>query len=409
MNCRFCMTPLTHIFLDLGHSPVSNDFLTYNKLSNPEIYYPLKTYVCHNCFLVQLEEYKIAKDIFNNEYIYFSSYSQTWLEHCKNYVNQISKKLKLNKNSYVIEIASNDGYLLQYFKEKKIPCLGIEPTSNTASIAIKKGINVVQDFFSSKLAKILAKNKQADLIIGNNVLAHVPNVNDFVAGLRILLKHSGTITLEFPYLMNLIEFNQFDTIYHEHFSYFSFFTVKKVFDFHNLEIFDVERLTTHGGSLRIYAKLKEDKSRAINRSVMDLEQEEKKRNILSLNYYKSFQSKVDNLKNEILSFLLNEKQKNKKIIAYGAAAKGNTLLNYCGIKKDLISFVVDRSPHKQDKFLPGSKIPIVNEENLKQFKPDYVIILPWNLQDEIMKQLSYIKKWEGQFVLFIPNVQYCNK
>ncbi|MBN2478793.1 MAG: methyltransferase domain-containing protein [Parachlamydiales bacterium] len=407
MKCRFCKNELKNVFLDLNHTPVSNDFISIEKINEPEIFYPLKTFVCDKCFLVQLDEYKFAKDIFNKDYAYFSSYSKSWLEHSKNYVNMISDKLNLNSNSFIVEIASNDGYLLQYFKEKKIPCLGIEPTANTAEECMKKDIDVIQDFFGIKLAKKLQQNnKKADLIIGNNVLAHVPDLNDFVKGLKILVKPQGTITLEFPHLMQLVKFNQFDTIYHEHFSYFSFCVVKKIFDFHGLEIFNVEKLSTHGGSLRIYVKLKDDKSKTISNSVFELEEEEKKnQNMLSLNYYQSFQPKVDNLKNEILSFLLKAKEENKTVIAYGAAAKGNTLLNYCGIKKDLISFVVDRSPHKQNKFLPGSRIPVVDEEKIKKIKPDYVIILPWNLKEEIMNQLSYIKKWDGKFVFFIPSLQ----
>lgn len=403
MKCRFCKTELNQVFLDLGHTPVSNDFLSFEQLNEPEIFYPLKTYVCEKCFLVQVDEYKYAKDIFNNKYAYFSSFSKTWLAHCEKYVRMITEKLSLNKNSYVVEIASNDGYLLQYFKENQIPCLGIEPTANTAAVAIKKGIDVIQDFFGVNLAQKLVK--KADLIIGNNVLAHVPDIHDFIEGLRLLLKPQGTITLEFPHLMQLVELNQFDTIYHEHFSYFSFSTVKKIFDFHKLDVFDVEQLSTHGGSLRVYLKLKEDKSRSISKSVFHLEQEEANKNMLSVNFYSSFQAKIDFLKRLILSFLLEKKNENKKVIAYGAAAKGNTLLNYCGIKKDLLPYVIDASPHKQNKFLPGSRIPVVNEEKINELKPDYVIILPWNLTNEIMKQLSYIKKWDGKFVSFIPKVE----
>lgn len=405
MNCRFCQHKLTKEFIDMVNAPPSNSFLTEEQLSEPETFYPLKLYVCEKCWLVQVHEYKKAEEIFSRDYIYFSSYSKSWLEHAKTYVDMIIEKLALTPLSLAIEIACNDGYLLQYFQQKRIPCIGIEPSENTAGIAKEKGIDVIVDFFGERLAKRLAKErKAADLLIGNNVLAHVPNINDFVAGLKIALKSGGVITMEFPHLMRLIEKNQFDTVYHEHFSYLSFHTTKAVFAAHGLELFDVEELPTHGGSLRIYAKHYEDTSRPVSSAIVELEQEEARRGMFGLEYYQSFQQKIDRVKNSLVSFLIEKKQQGKKIIAYGAAAKGNTLLNYCGIKKDLLPFVVDASPHKQGKFLPGVHIPVTSEEQIHKHKPDFVLILPWNLKQEISEQLKYIRNWGGQFVVSIPEV-----
>lgn len=406
MKCRFCDSKLSHIFVDLGASPVSNDFLSKNDLNLEESYYPLKVWVCRKCFLVQLEEHKKAKDIFDDKYIYFSSYSKSWLKHCEDYSIKMIKKLRLKNKSLIIEIASNDGYLLQYFLKKDIPVLGIEPTANTAEVAGKKGIKTIVEFFGEKFAKKLRKkNISADLLIGNNVLAHVPDLNDFVAGLKIILKNSGVITMEFPHVLKLIKNNQFDTIYQEHFSYFSFLTVIKVFKKHKLEIFDVEELKTHGGSLRIYAKHSEDKSRKISMRVNRLINKEKRYGLDKIETYENFQNKVNDAKYNLLKFLINEKRKGAKIVGYGAAAKGNTLLNYCGIRQDLISFVVDKSEYKQGKFLPGSHIPVVSEKKLNLFKPDFVIILPWNIKDEIVKQISYIKKWGAKFIIPIPRLK----
>jgi len=405
MKCRFCNNELTHVFIDLVNSPPSNSYLSKKELDEPETFYPLKLYTCEKCFLVQIDEYKKSDEIFNQKYAYFSSFSKTWLEHSKKYVETVKNEFHLEKDSFVVEIASNDGYLLQYFLELEIPCLGIEPASNTAAVAREKGIDVIEDYFGIRLAKELSQqNKKPDLLLGNNVLAHVPDVNDFVEGLKIYLKEKGVITMEFPHLMQLIENNQFDTIYHEHFSYLSFLTVKSIFESHELEIFNVDELPTHGGSLRIYAKHKEDKSKEISKNVEEMENKEISKKMNTINYYKNFQNKADKIKYDFLQLLIEQNRNGKKIIAYGAAAKGNTLLNYCGIKNDLIEFVVDLSPHKQGKYLPGSHIPIVNEEEIKKLKPDYIITLPWNIKDEIMNQLSYVKQWGCKFIIPIPEV-----
>jgi len=406
MKCRFCDRELTHEFIDLLNSPPSNSFLTEEQLNEPEIFYPLKLYVCDNCFLVQIDEYKKSDDIFNQDYAYFSSFSTTWLDHAKKYVNMITDRLRLGAESHVMEIASNDGYLLQYFVQRHIPCLGIEPSANTARVARGKGIETLEEFFGVSLAERLAQEgNKADLIIGNNVLAHVPDVNDFVAGLKIVLKDKGVITLEFPNLMQLIEQNQFDTIYHEHFSYFSFSTAKLIFEKHGLELFDVEQISTHGGSLRIYGKHKDDASKNISPKVTALLDEEKSKGMQTTEYYDGFQNKADRVKYALIDFLIKQKKAGKKVAAYGAAAKGNTLLNYCGVKKDLIEFVVDASPHKQGMFLPGSHIPVVKEDEITRLKPDYVVILPWNIKDEISEQLDYIRAWEGKFIVPIPYIQ----
>jgi len=406
MKCRFCENQLTHEFLDLVNSPPSNSYLTTDQLNEPEIFYPLKVYVCEKCLLVQIDEYKGSEDIFDDKYVYFSSYSRSWLDHAKKYVDMITEKLNLNKNSFVVEIASNDGYLLQYFLEKNIPILGIEPTKNTAKVAQEKGIRTITKFFYNDLAEELVEDgKKADLVIGNNVLAHNPRINNFVKGLKTILKKRGVITMEFPHLLQLVSQNQFDTIYHEHFSYFSFMAVKKIFEHHNLELFNVEELPTHGGSLRIYAKHKDDKTKEISPNVKNLLKKEEGAGMDKLSYYTNFQKKADKVKYGLLEFLLEQKKKNKKVVAYGAAAKGNTLLNYCGIKKDLIKFVVDASPHKQEKYLPASHIPIVKEDRINEEKPDYVIILPWNIKEEIMKQLAYIKGWGGRFIIHIPKIK----
>lgn len=406
MRCRFDNEIITQEFIDLDFSPPSNSLLTKEQLNEPEVYYPLKLYVSDRTFLVQIDEYKKANEIFNSDYVYFSSFSTSWLAHCKEYVNMITERLQLNGQSQVIEIASNDGYLLQYFHEKSIPVLGIEPTFNTAQIAIQKGIDTWVEFFGVSLAnQLVNKNKQADLLIGNNVLAHVPNLNDFIAGLKIALKPNGVITLEFPHLMQLIEGIQFDTIYHEHFSYFSFLTIQQIFKAHELEIFDVEEITTHGGSLRIYAKHTQDSTKAISQNVSALLSKEIQKGMNTLEYYMGFQQKVDKIKYDFLTFLLEQKKLGKKIVGYGAAAKGNTFLNYCGIKKDIINFVVDKSPYKQEKYLPASHIPVVNEDVLKQEKPDLIIIFPWNIKKEIVEQLAYVKEWGAKFVVAIPELQ----
>lgn len=405
MNCRFCKEELKDIFVNLDYSPPSNSYLSEEELDQPEIYFPLKTYTCRNCFLVQIDEHKQSSEIFDNTYAYFSSYSTTWLKHAKEYVNMMIERFDISKDSLVIEVASNDGYLLQYFKEKNIPVLGIEPSSNTANVAIQKGIETNTDFFGEKLANDLRKQgRNANLIVGNNVLAHVPNINDFVKGLKTLLKKDGIITLEFPHLFQLVKNNQFDTIYHEHYSYLSLTTVKNIFESHNLELFDVDEIPTHGGSLRIYVKHKEDESRKISENVLELIEKELKAGMRTISYYQKFQEKVNKIKQDFLMFLLEQKKNDKKIVAYGAAAKGNTLINYCGIKKDLLEFVVDASPHKQGKFLPGSHIPVVNESFLREEKPDFIVILPWNIKDEIVNQLEYVKEWGCKFVVAIPEL-----
>lgn len=407
MQCRFCKTELEHVFIDLGNSPPSNSYLTKEQLNEPEIFYPLKVYTCHHCFLVQIDEYKKSEAIFNSEYAYFSSYSSSWLQHAKKYTDAMVGRFGFDSNSQIVEIASNDGYLLQYFKEKNIPVLGIEPTANTAEVAMKKGIKTITEFFGTELAFRLVRDWEvkADLVLGNNVLAHVPDIIDFVAGMKIILKPGGVITMEFPHLMQLIDNNQFDTIYHEHFSYLSFYTVKKIFESQGLELFDVEEIPTHGGSLRIYAKHGEDNSKQVSENVSALLQKEMTKGMSSPGYYQNFPVRALSCKLGLLNFLIAKKKEGKKIAAYGAAAKGNTLLNYCGIKNDLIEYVVDANPHKQNKFLPASHIPIVNEEHLRINRPDYIIILPWNLKLEITGQLSYSKDWGGQFVIPIPQLQ----
>jgi len=405
VNCRFCNNTLKHVFIDLVNSPPSNSYLTKEQLNEPEVFYPLKLFVCENCFLVQIDEIKKASEIFSHDYAYFSSYSTSWLEHAHRYVDMITERFGYDEQSQVMELASNDGYLLQYFQKQNISALGIEPSKNVAHAAQEKGIETIIDFFGVKLAKhLVAQNRKADLIIGNNVFAHVPDVNDFVAGMKIALNDGGVITLEFPHLMQLIEQNQFDTIYHEHYSYFSFYTASLIFDEHGLELFDVEQISTHGGSLRIYGKHKEDTSKSISSNVADLLKEEAKA-MQNIEYYKGFQEKVNEVKINLVSFLLVQKKLDKKVVAYGAAAKGNTLLNYCGVKNDLIEFVVDASPHKQGKYLPGSHIPIVTEEMIKKNKSDYILILPWNLITEITDQLKYIKEWDAKLVLPIPKLE----
>jgi SAM-dependent methyltransferase len=406
MHCRFCNSKLENVFIDLVNCPASNSFLTAEELNEPEVFYPLKVYTCHQCFLVQVEEYQKSDAIFDSEYVYFSSFSSSWLAHAKKYTEMMIERFGLNNSSQVIEIASNDGYLLQYFVEKQIPVLGIEPTKNTAAVAKTKGIESITEFFGTSLAKnLVAKNLKADLLLGNNVLAHVPDVVDFVRGLKMVLKHNGVITMEFPHLFQLVANNQFDTIYHEHFSYFSFYTVEKIFRSQGLELFDVEELATHGGSIRIFAKHIEDDSKLVTDRVKLLQQKELAAGITDISYYEGFQQKAFALKLDLLHFLYKQKSENKKVAAYGAAAKGNTLLNYCGIKNDMIDYVVDANPSKRGKFLPASHIPVVNEEYLINNKPDFVLILPWNLQDEITKQLSYIKEWGGKFIVPIPGVK----
>jgi 2-polyprenyl-3-methyl-5-hydroxy-6-metoxy-1,4-benzoquinol methylase len=357
--------------------------------------------------LVQIDEYYKSSEIFSNDYAYFSSFSTSWLDHAKNYTDMMIERFDFNDKSQVIEIASNDGYLLQYFKKRGIPVLGVEPTENTAAAAkINHDIDSINHFFSIKLAKEMVKHgKKADLLLGNNVLAHVPDIMDFVGGMKLVLKEKGLITMEFPHLYQLVLNSQFDTIYHEHFSYFSFTTVREIFAANGLEMFDVQEITTHGGSLRIFAKHKEDTSKQISENVGKLLQKEKDAHMCTLEYYTSFTQKIQTIKNDLLDFLIRQKRAGRKIAAYGAAAKGNTLLNYCGVKKDMIDFVVDANPAKQNKFMPASHIPIVTEQKIKDAKPDFILILPWNIKDEIMKQLDYVKSWGCQFVVPIPKLE----
>jgi cyclopropane fatty-acyl-phospholipid synthase-like methyltransferase len=405
MKCRFCSTELTSKFVDLANSPASNSFLTEEQLNKAETFYPLRLFVCDKCFLVQIDEYKKSDEIFNNDYVYFSSFSKTWLAHAEQYVKMITDRLNLTSQSKVIEIASNDGYLLQYFIEKQIPCLGIEPSSNTAEAARGKGIETIEEFFTKEFAENYTQGtEKADLIIGNNVLAHVPDINDFAAALKIMLNDQGSVTLEFPHLMQLMEYSQFDTIYHEHFSYFSLYTVNLIFQNFGLRVYDVEELSTHGGSLRVYACHTNADQQTLQ-SVDKLLGKEKQHGLLDLSTYQCFQAKADKIKNDFLFLLLEQKRQGKKVAAYGAAAKGNTLLNYAGVKPDLIEFVCDAAPSKQGKFLPGSHIPVVNEKRIKEYQPDLVVVFPWNIKEEIINQLSYIKDWGGCFVVAVPELK----
>lgn len=408
MQCRFCKTALEHVFIDLVNSPASNSFLTPEQLNEPEVFYPLKVFTCHRCFLVQVDEYKKSDAIFDSNYVYFSSYSSSWLAHAKAYTEMMTTRFGYNSSSLVVEVASNDGYLLQYFHQQGIPVLGIEPTANTAAAAKEKGVESVVDFFGVRLAEeLVARGIRADLLLGNNVLAHVPDINDFVGGMKIILKPAGVVTMEFPHLMQLVDNNQFDTIYHEHFSYLSLHTVQQIFAAQGLVLFDVEQLPTHGGSLRIFARHQEDDSKPVSERIGALLELEASKGMASTAYYDGFQEKALQVKLDLLSFLIQQKRLGKKVAAYGAAAKGNTLLNFCGVKNDLVDFVVDANPHKQNKFLPASHIPVMNEAHLKSEKPDYVLILPWNLQEEIMQQLSYIRAWGGAFVIPIPSLKIC--
>lgn len=406
MNCRSCNNPLTHVFVDLGESPPSNSYLSPEQLNEPEHFYPLRVYVCEKCFLVQIDEHKKAEEIFDKNYAYFSSFSKTWLAHARDYVEMMCERFGFDEKDQVIEIASNDGYLLQYFKEKNVKVLGVEPTLSTARAAREKGIETVTEFFGSEFAaRLRDEGRQADLLLGNNVLAHVPDINDFARGLSVALKPGGILTMEFPHVLQLVENNQFDTIYHEHFSYLSLYTTQRIFAAQGLEIFDVEEIPTHGGSLRIFANHAGDDSREVSERVEELLQKEIDHGLLDLDYYLDFQRKADKVRDDLLIFLRAQKETGNKVSAYGAAAKGNTLLNYCGVRDDMIDFVVDASPHKQGRYLPGSRIPIVDEPCIRRSKPAFVLILPWNIKDEIMEQLSYIAEWGGSFVTAIPELR----
>lgn len=403
--CRFCGNELNETFVELGMSPLSNAYVVSENLQKKENFYPLNAYVCSKCFLVQLEEFESPEEIFR-EYAYFSSFSDSWLKHAENYVNMMIERFKFDFSSQIIEVASNDGYLLQYFKRKGVPVLGIEPAKNISAEAVKKGIPTKSEFFGAKLAdELIGENIQADLLIGNNVLAHVPDLNDFVLGMKKVLRPNGIITMEFPHILRLIQGNQFDTIYHEHFSYLSLITVKQVFESHELTIFDVEELSTHGGSLRIYAKHIQDDTKDISENVSCVINKEIQMRLDKIQTYREFSQQVKKTKRNTLSFLINLKNEGKQIIGYGAPAKGNTLLNYCGIGVDFLDYTVDISPHKQGLYLPGTHIQIFSPDKIKETKPDYVIMLPWNIKEEIMQQMSFIKEWGGKFVTLIPNVQ----
>jgi SAM-dependent methyltransferase len=404
-SCRFCGAPLSSTFVDLGMSPLCESFLSANQLNGMEPFYPLHVFVCDRCFLVQLEQYVRPEDIFT-EYAYFSSYSDSWLDHCRRYTDKMATTFGLGSASSVVELASNDGYLLQYFVEKKISVLGIEPAANVAKVAIEKGVPTLVRFFGTELAQELAdSNQRPDLLLGNNVLAQVPDLNDFVEGMKILLKPTGVITMEFPHLLRLMKENQFDTIYHEHFSYFSFLTTERIFAEHGLTLFDVEELPTHGGSLRIYARHVEDRSKPVAHAVTELRDRERAFGIDRLETYTAFSENVKETKRKILEFLIHARRSGKRVVGYGAPGKGNTLLNYCGIRTDFLDFTVDRNPYKHGKFLPGTHIPIFAPERIREARPDYLFILPWNLKNEIIQQNAFIREWGGKFVVPIPELR----
>ena len=404
-KCRFCNQPLRFTMVDLGMSPLCESFLSFEQLNQMEPFYPLHAYVCEHCYLVQLEEYVSPESIFT-EYAYFSSYADTWLKHCRDYTDLVSECFNLGKDSFVVEVASNDGYLLQYFVQKGIPVLGIEPAKNVARVAVDKGVPTLTEFFGRELASRLCdEGKQADLIAGNNVLAQVPDINDFVAGLNILLKPEGVITIEFPHLKNLMEQNQFDTMYHEHFSYFSFISAEKIFAAHGLTLFDVQELPTHGGSLRIYARHEGDASKPVGDRVIEMRKREIDAGFTDMDHYSAFGEQVKETKRKLLTFLIEAKRAGKTVAGYGAPGKGNTMLNYCGIRTDFLEYTVDRNPYKHGKFLPGTHIPIFPPEKISETHPDYVLILPWNFKDEIMQQMAVIREWGGQFVVPIPELK----
>jgi SAM-dependent methyltransferase len=404
-RCRFCDTPLHFTFVDLGMSPLCQTVIREEQTNAMEPFYPLHAYVCDECYLVQLEEYVAPADIFT-EYAYFSAYSDSWLAHASGYVDMISERLGLDEQSSVVELASNDGYLLQYFVKRGIPALGIEPAANVAKAAEERGVKTVVDFFGADLArKLVSQGKSANLILGNNVLAQVPDINSFVEGIKILLAPRGVVTIEFPHLLQLMDQNQFDTIYHEHFSYFSFATTARIFAAHCMTLFDVEELPTHGGSLRIYGRHADDESKPITARAKELLKREAAAGLGDLDAYRQFREQVEAIKRDLLEFLVEKRRAGKSIVGYGAPGKGNTLLNYCGIRTDFLEYTVDRNPYKQGTYLPGTHIPIHKPERIAETKPDYILILPWNLKDEIAAQLAYTAEWGAQLVVPIPRVQ----
>jgi hypothetical protein len=406
MKCRHCNAEIGLSLIDLGGAPPSNAYLSEHSLRQIEKYFPLHVLVCEACWLVQTEDYIGAQELFDSDYAYFSSVSSSWLNHAEEFVGEVINRFHLDSSSLVIEVASNDGYLLQFVQNRGIPCLGIEPTASTAMEARKKGLQVLEDFFGTQLAnQLLSEDQKADLIIANNVLAHVPNINDFVAGFSVLLNPNGIASFEFPHILELIRYVQFDTIYHEHFSYLSLTAVEKIFNANGLKIFDVKKISTHGGSLRVFAQRKDLGRQPISSSVADILNQEKNAGIQTTLFYSNFQTKANFIKDNLLTFLINAKKENKKVIAYGAAAKGNTLLNYAGIKPDLLPIVVDKNIEKQGKFMPGSRISIRDESLIEEIKPDFILILPWNIADEIIDQLHYVKNWGAQFVRAVPYLE----
>jgi len=406
MKCRHCGSPLILPLIDLGSAPPSNAYLTEDSLQQHEKWFPLKVLTCTSCWLVQTEDHAGAAELFDADYAYFSSFSTSWLQHAESYVSEMRQRFSLGSDSHVIEIASNDGYLLQYVKAHHIPCLGIEPTASTAKAARDKGIEVIEEFFGVALAnKLVGQGKQADLTVANNVLAHVPDINDFVSGFTHLLKPQGVATFEFPHLVQLVKHNQFDTIYHEHFSYLSLTAVHRIFAANGLQVFDVQEISTHGGSLRVFAQRKNSGKHEVTNAVVDLLSRELNAGLESESYYENFQPRANQVKHDLLAFLIAAKREGKKILGYGAAAKGNTLMNYAGIRPDLLSAVIDRNPAKQGKFMPGSRIPIVSESYIQDSQPDYILILPWNLRDEVRQQLDYIRNWGGKFVTAVPTLE----
>ena len=407
MKCRHCGSDVSHVLVDLGVAPPSNAYLTKLALKRPEKFFPLRVLVCESCWLVQAEAYSRAAELFNEEYAYFSSFSNEWLSHAEKYVDQMVERFGLTKANVVGEVAANDGYLLQFVKERGISCYGIEPTASTANAARQKGVEIIQDFLSVKLASELRQQgRTVDLLAANNVLAHVPDINDFSQACCMLLKPDGVFTCEFPHLLNLISQHQFDTIYHEHFSYLSFGTVVNIFAKNGLNVFDVEKLGTHGGSLRVYAQRSDNGKHAVDSRVERLVAEENNAGITRIDFYRGFQEHAEKIKNNFLKFLIEKKNDGKLVVGYGAAAKGNTLLNFAGVKSDLIKYVVDRSPHKQGKYMPGSRIPIVSEDRLMSDKPDFVVIFPWNLSDEIAHQLKYLSSSGTEFVTAVPQLSF---
>ena len=406
MKCRHCRAELTLPFIDLQTAPPSNSYLTTEQLQAPEKWYPLRVRTCTSCWLVQTEDYAHVEELFASDYAYFSSFSSSWLEHAEAYVGTMAKRFGLSGSSHVVEIASNDGYLLRYVKDRGIPCLGVEPTASTAAAARARGIEVVEEFFGVALAdRLVAVGLAADLTAANNVLAHVPDINDFVAGFARLLKPSGVATFEFPHLMRLVADCQFDTIYHEHFSYLSLTAVHRIFADNGLAVFDVEELATHGGSLRVFAQRQDLGKWPVTAAVDRLLATEDRAGVRSSEYYAGFQDRAERIKDDLLGFLIGAKREGKRVAGYGAAAKGNTLLNFAGIRPDLLPWVVDRNPAKRDKFLPGSRIPVVGEERLQADKPDYILVLPWNLRLEITQQLDYVRRWNGRLVTAVPHLE----